>query len=472
LNDLLPVAEDRVLSTLNVDGSRRWLYPRVSIGRFLRARRWLAYALIAVFTLAPYLRWHGKPLILLDIPAREFTIGGFTFLPTDTLLLALFLVSVIVTIVLATALLGRVWCGWMCPQTVYMEFVYRPWERWLDGPPGPRHSPGKKATPGRTALKYLGFLLISAFLAHTFLAYFVGIERLAVWIRRSPLEHPTSFLVMLAVTGLMMFDFAYFREQTCLVACPYGRFQSVMLDRDSLIVSYDSNRGEPRNKPGRGAEPAEPKGDCIDCGFCQDTCPTGIDIRNGLQMECIACTQCIDACDRVMERLGKPRGLVRFSSQARMAGMTSRSWRPRVVVYPALLLVLLTAFTVVLLRKQPADVTLLRGLGTPFTELVPGQITNQIRIKIKNRTDESRAYEVAVIDEPTARLTMAANPVTVTARQSRTEALLIALPRAAFAGGTHDIRLRVSDGKQFRREFTYRLLGPVSGVHEPRGDDG
>jgi cytochrome c oxidase accessory protein FixG len=317
------------MSTMRDDGSRRWMYPRRSPGRFWHARRVLAYFLIAVFTLVPYIHVGGKPLVLLDIPARQFTILGFTFLPTDTVLLALLMVSGILGIALVTALLGRVWCGWMCPQTVYMEFLYRPIERLFDGPPGIRHTPGKKSSPLRKVLKYVVYLLFSAFLAHTFLAYFVGVKSLAVWVTRSPLEHPAAFLLMVGVTGLMMFDFSYFREQVCLVACPYGRFQSVMLDRDSLIVIYDPKRGEPRAKGRR--EEGDGLGDCVDCGMCTDTCPTGIDIRDGLQMECVNCTQCIDACDSMMERLGKPRGLIRFSSQARIAGESSRFLRPRVI---------------------------------------------------------------------------------------------------------------------------------------------
>ena len=226
-----------------------------------------------------------------------------------------------------TALAGRMWCGWMCPQTVYMEFVFRPIERFFDGPPGAGHRPGPKADDAADGWPSTRSIWRSPlYLAHTFLAYFVGVEELARWVRRSPLEHPISFLVMVVVTGLMMFDFSYFREQTCLVACPYGRLQSVMLDRDSLIVSYDPCRGEPRRKlrdrhDGGGAPSGA--GDCIDCGLCTDTCPTGIDIRDGLQMECVACTQCIDACDAVMTRIGKPKGLIRLSSQAAIAGTPS-----------------------------------------------------------------------------------------------------------------------------------------------------
>jgi cytochrome c oxidase accessory protein FixG len=450
---------ETVLSTLHEDGSRRWLHPRVSLGRFHRVRRILAWLLIAVFTLLPYLRVHGKPAILLDIAHREFTLVGFTFLPTDTVLLALFMVGVIVGICLVTAMLGRVWCGWMCPQTVYLEFVYRPLERLFDGPPGAHHTPGKKSNPLRKGLKYALFLFISAYLAHTFLAYFVGVEALAQWVRRSPVEHPVPFLVMLAVTGLMMFDFSYFREQTCIVACPYGRFQSVMLDRDSLIVSYDRRRGEPRGKRSRQSD-ENLRGDCIDCGMCTDTCPTGIDIRKGLQLECVACTQCIDACDHVMDRLGKPRGLIRMTSQARMEGAAGRWLRPRVILYPLIMTVLAVAFVVVLAHKQSADVTLLRGLGAPFNELSPGEITNQIRVKITNRGDADAAYHLQIVQPSAARLATVDNPFSVPHGQSRTAAVMITVPATLFHGGPCNMLLRITDGNQFSQEFPYRLLGP------------
>jgi cytochrome c oxidase accessory protein FixG len=457
-NDL-PAPESPVLSTLHEDGSRRWMHPRLSRGRFLRYRRIVAYVLIAIFTLVPYLQLNGKPLVLLNIPKREFTLLGFTFLPTDTLLLALAAVTTVVGIFLVTALFGRVWCGWMCPQTVYMEFLYRPIQRLFDGPPGPRHQPGKKKTPLRTVLKFATYLVISAFLAHTFLAYFVGVKELAQWVRSSPLEHPTAFLVMAFTTAAMMVDFAYFREQTCIVACPYGRFQSVMLDRNSLIVSYDPVRGEPRGKRGRRAD-TDKLGDCIDCGMCVDTCPTGIDIRNGLQLECIACTQCIDACDQVMTKLKKPTGLIRFSSQARIEGETGRLIRPRVLIYPAVMLVLLTGFGLALAGKQSADITLLRGLGKPFLELTPGEVTNQIRVKIKNRSGQDAEYKIEVVGDIPATITTSENPISVEANQSRMEPVSIAVPQSVFEDGKFDITLRISDGEDFSEEMTYRMLGP------------
>ena len=451
------------------DGSRRWLHPRLARGPYLRARRILAYVLIAVFTLVPYLKIHGKPAVLLDLPHREFTILGFTFLPTDTLLLALALITLILGICLVTALSGRVWCGWMCPQTVYMEFVFRPLERLFDGPPGAQHRPGRKRTRPRTAAKYALYLVVSAYLAHTFLAYFVGVEALAQWVRRSPLEHPVSFLVMLAVTGLMMFDFAYFREQTCIVACPYGRFQSVMLDRNSLIVSYDPMRGEPRGKLA-DRKAGSSHGDCIDCGGCTDTCPTGIDIREGLQLECIACTQCIDACDRVMARIGKPKGLIRLSSQAAIEGQPGRdpaahgARRLRIILYPALMLVLATAFLVVFCNKKSADVTILQGLGLPYIETSPGQITSQVQVIIENRSGRDAIYKIEIAGNAQAQFAHKPEVISLPAGRAVKTPVAIVVPAAAFERGLCNIQLRVSDDKTFQQDINCRLLGPIRPV--------
>jgi cytochrome c oxidase accessory protein FixG len=444
-----PPSPRMINSTWREDGARRWMYPRPSRGFWLTARRSVAYMLIAVFTLLPYLQIRGKPAVLLDLPNREFTLFGWTFLPTDTLLLALLMVSIVLGIFLVTAMFGRVWCGWMCPQTVYMEFLYRPLERLFDGPPGVRHSPGKRRTPARTVAKYAVYLLVSAFLAHTFLAYFVGVDNLVRWMRQSPMENPVPFLVMLGTTALMMFNFGYFREQTCIVACPYGRFQSVMLDPDSLIVSYDPRRGEPRGKGKHRERGGQRLGDCVDCGLCADTCPTGIDIRDGLQLECIACAQCIDACDRVMDRLSMSRGLIQFTSQARLEGARLRLLRPRLVLYPAVMLVLLTTLALVLANQQDAHVTLLRGPGLPFHELTPGEISNQVRVKIRNRSEQDAQYQIEIIGQQSARLMTENNPLTVASGQTEIQSLLIAVPRTAFYQGRYDIRLRITDGRRF-----------------------
>ncbi len=455
-----PAAVGRVLPTLNEDGSRRWIRPKPSPGKFWHRRRSVAYVLMFVFFIIPYLRMHGKPLVLLDLPRRQFTLFGTTFLPTDTLLLMFLLASIVITVFLLTALAGRVWCGWGCPQTVYMEFLYRPIERLFEGGRSGSLHMDKEHAHGqlhpRRLAKYAVYLVLSLFLAHTFLAYFVGIDRLVQWVQRSPLEHPTSFAVMAVTTFGIMADFTWFREQTCAVACPYGRWQSVLLDRQSLIVAYDKQRGEPR---GRGKDRAG-LGDCIDCGACVITCPTGIDIRDGLQMECIHCTQCADACDEIMARVGKPKGLVRYSSQATLDGEKPRRLRPRVVLYPGALAIMLGGFIFTLGTKPAADITVLRGLGAPYVVEPDGRIANQLRVKITNRSNADQVYRVRIDGADSTSMIAPDNPMSVASGQTAAMALFVMLPQSAFTAGGRDIAVHVTDGAGFDSAVPYHLVGP------------
>ena len=463
-----PVAVGRVLPTLNEDGSRRWIRPKPSHGTYAKARRAVGYGLMLVFFLIPHLRMGGKPIVLLDIPRRQFILFGTTFLPTDTLLLMLLAASIIIAIFLLTALFGRVWCGWACPQTVYMEFLFRPIERLVEGGRSGSLALDKQRSHfhPRRLLKYAIYVVLAVFLAHTFLAYFVGTEALAQWIRRSPAEHPTSFLVM-AGTALAIFgDFAYFREQTCLVACPYGRMQSVLLDRQSLIVAYDPTRGEPRMK---GKTRPDGAGDCIDCGACVTTCPTGIDIRDGLQMECIHCTQCADACDEIMTRVNKPKGLIRYSSRELLEGHKRHLIRPRTVLYPLALALFLGAFTYALATRDAADVTVLGGQGEPFTVQADGQIANQVRVKIANRTNADHDYRIELIGATAGSVVVPQNPLRVAAGESAVTPLFVLLPRSTFHDGEHRVTVRVSDGAGFTTNVAYRLVGPED---DDRGREG
>jgi len=454
-----PNAPGRVLSTLNEDGSRRWLRPKLSPGGFWRIRRVVAYALMVIFFLIPYLRMNGKPLVLLDVPHRQFTLLGYTFLPTDTLLFMLLLMSIAISIFLLTALFGRVWCGWACPQTVYMEFLFRPIERFFEG--GRSGSLSMDKAGGvhvRRLAKNAVYLLLALFLAHTFLAYFVGIQQLFHWVRQSPFEHPTSFLIMAGTTALIFFDFGYFREQTCLVACPYGRLQSVLLDRQSVIVGYDPIRGEPRAHQVKAR--AEGAGDCIDCGACVLTCPTGIDIRDGLQMECIHCTQCADACDAIMDKVGKPRGLVRYTSRDEVEGKPTRLLRPRVILYPAALAVAVGLLAFNLGTKADTDVTLLRGAGAPFTRQPNGSIVNQVRIKITNRKADERHYQLEVSGVEGASLIAPGNPVAVPGSRTVETSVFVVVPETSFLDDRLPAIIRVSDGAGFSIDIPFELVGP------------
>lgn len=477
-NPSLLEPEEQVLSTLEKDGSRRWLYPRLSKGRFLRRRRVVAYGLIALFHVLPFIKINGQPAILLDILNRRFHLFGITFLPTDTVLLALLILTVFLGIFLVTALLGRVFCGWACPQTVYFEFVFRPIERLFHGRAGRGGKPATPPAPWRTVAKYLVFFLLCLHLTHVFLAYFVGVEQLAQWSLGSPLNHPTAFAFILFVTAALMFHVCVFREQLCIVACPYGRLQSVMLDESSMIISYDEGRGEPRGKLGKlkrqalaeknkpeqertvGLDILQQHGDCIDCGACVVTCPTGIDIRKGLQLECIGCAQCIDACDAIMDRIGRPHGLIRYTSQNALKGKGIRMLRPRVVIYPLLVGVFFSLFLFALMNRAVADVTPMRGLGRPFVELASGEVLNQMRLKIVNRDRVARDYTLRVAEPAGVSASMQGGRVTLEPTQSQTVPVELTAPQAMFENGRLDVRLQVRDGQRVVAEETFQMKGP------------
>jgi cytochrome c oxidase accessory protein FixG len=450
-----PVPSQRVLPTLNNDGSRRWVRPKLYEGRFYKRRLWVGWGLIALFVLLPFARIGGKPVVLLDVPRREFVLFGTTFLPTDGVLLMLLMLSIFVSVFLISAILGRVWCGWACPQTVYMELVFRPIERLLEGSRGQQLKLDRDGPNRRRVLKLFIYGLLSIVVGNVFLAYFVGTDRLATWVTRSPFEHPAPFVIVLVTSALVFFDFAYFREQMCTVICPYARLQSVLLDKASLIVGYDAKRGEPR---GNGRSKG---GDCIDCKACVVACPTGIDIRNGLQLECIACTQCIDACDSVMDKVKKPRGLIRYAARSVFStGEPGRLLRPRVLVYSAFLVVLVGALLLTgRERTGSAEVTILRGIGAPFVEQGE-QIQNQLRIKIRNRAAEPRAFTLSLERAGESQLIAPENPVIVQPGEQVTAGAFVLSTPDVFERGVRDVQVVISDGSGFTKVLPYKLLGP------------
>ena len=455
----LPQLDERVLSTLNVDGTRRWMEPRDARGRFWRARLVVAVALIAVFTAIPWIRIGGKPPILLDVMTRQFTFFGTTFRPTETLLLAVLMLAIFVAVFLATAVLGRVWCGWGCPQTVYLEFVYRPIERLFLGAAYGRK--GVAVPAWRRLAMYAAYLAISAHLANTFLAYFVGTDRLTAWTMGSPAVHPVAFTVFAVTVGLMMFDFVFFREQLCTLVCPYGRFQSVLLDRDSLVIAYDRARGEPRAKAaerrvmeasGRAA------GDCIECTMCQQVCPTGIDIRNGLQLECIHCAQCVDACDEVMRKVGRPAGLIRYSTQNRIEHAGRRGFRYRLAVYPLLLAVLVAALIALLVHRQPVLVEQVRTLGSNFAVAADGAIETPIEMLVENRSDAERTVRVSGAGD--VEVVGGHAEVRVPAAEAATLAFTVRAPAATFGRGSRPGTVTVDDGVRAPHPVELTIAGP------------
>lgn len=476
-------SNEQVLSTLNADGSRRWLDPKPVEGKHRHNRKILAWILIVIFVALPHLRAGGRQLFLLDIMNGEFTLFGVMFLRTDTLLLALAAITIAVAVFLVTALLGRVWCGWACPQTVYLEFLFRPIARLFDGK-------GHKGLRGlfsylpsgiRTVLRW-GIVAILCFhLANTFLAYFVGSRTVFEWSLHGPWHHPAGFLFVMFITAAMIFNFGFFREQFCFIACPYGRFQSVLLDKQSLIVGYDKLRGEPRGKPGKkkrkadislpvietagSPEPPEPTalGDCVACNRCVSVCPTGIDIRDGLQMECIHCARCIDACNDVMAKVGRNLGLIRYSSQSVLEGNQPKFLRPRVIIYPLILLFVGGALLFMSVTHADADIRVVRGKGQPFYTLPTGEISNQIRVRVTNRTREPRSYSFETKAEgfhieSQETITDLAPSETASARL-----LIVAHPSVLVGkGGSLRFPIIIHDDAGFTASATSKFLGPLN----------
>jgi cytochrome c oxidase accessory protein FixG len=451
-----PIPTHRVLPTLNADGTRRRVRPRLYTGPRHSARRATAYALMVLFAAVPWIEISGKPLFLLDVPRREFVLAGSTYLPTDGVLLMLLMLAIFVAVFLVTALVGRGFCGFACPQTVYMEFLFRPIERLFEGRREDQMRIDRDGPNARRVAKNAVFFLISFVLANIFLSYFVGAKELLRWMQLSPFQHATPFLVVAVTTLLVFLDFAYFREQMCTVACPYARLQSVLLDKHSLVVGYDARRGEPRAK----GKPAPGRGDCIDCNACVAACPTGIDIRDGLQLECIACAQCADACDAIMDKIKKPRGLIRYGSETTFEQRSPpRLFRPRVLAYATLLVLLLGALVALGSSREAAEITVLRGVGAPFS--TRGElITGEVRVKIRNRTNAPQRYYLAVEGKSELQLVAPENPLEVAPSAQRTTTLFVSATASSFTQGTQAIEVVISDENGHQTRRPYRLLGP------------
>ena len=452
------------LAGLSREGERRWIDPTVVRGRWWRVRVGVGSGLVALFVGLPHLTIAGKPAVLLDLSQRQFTFVGVTLHPTDNLLLLVFGIGVIITLLLCTSVLGRVWCGYACPQTVYLELVFRPLESLIEGAAAMRRKrdagPWTADRAIRKGIKWGVYLVIGLILAHTFVAYFAGAD--AVWAQLGSLPGaPGSLAAPVGVVAAMMFvDFAIFREQMCTTACPYGRLQTVLYDADTSIVGYDEKRGEPRGKVKKGRD-AEPRGDCIDCGRCVRCCPTGIDIRDGLQMECVGCAQCVDACDGMMTRIGKPTGLVRYTSlRALTTGGRWRLWRPRVFVYLTILLVAYSAFWGLLLTRSSASAELLRGSRDPYRTLPSGQVANQLRVRFTNHRPEPQAFRVELLEPATGKLVVTQVPFDVEGHAVATLDIVAMVPRTTFQKGTAPARFRFTSDTGTDLEQAFVLLGP------------
>lgn len=386
------------VTTINENGSHFSPQPADVKGPFTVLRRWFGLVLLVVYVALPWIQINGYPALFFDLAHRRFHLFGLTFLAQD-LWLAFFVIAGLgLGLFYVTSLFGRLWCGWACPYTVFLEQIYRRIERWVDGDAAARRklqkAPWTKQKVVKRTIKHSLFVLVALIIANVFLSYFVSLSSLYEYVQRPPLENAKAFGVVMFLTLCLYFCFAWFREQFCIIMCPYGRIQSALTDDNTMVIGYDERRGEPR---GKGSDPDV--GDCVSCQRCVQVCPTGIDIRNGLQMECIGCAACVDACDTIMSRLGRPKGLIRYDSLVGFEGGKTRYLRPRVVVYSVALVLGFLAMIYMLsgLHSVFADVS--RMSGQPYYVTDEG-VRNQFKIRLMTKLNEATTFRIKLVDAP------------------------------------------------------------------------
>ena len=465
----LPVLQDdEIRSSINKDGSRNYVHPADVSGHFTTSRYAAFAVLIVIYLALPFIEIGGRPAVFLDVVHRRFYLFGAAFNAQDFWLVFFLLTGLAFVLIVLTTMFGRVWCGYACPQTVFLEGVYRRVERFIEGPRAQRlkrnAGPWTRDKVFRKTAKHLSFALLAIFMSHFFLSYFVSLPSLVEMIGKSPSVHPEAFAWMFVMSVVLYGNFAWFREQLCMIICPYGRLQSTMTDRDTLVVGYDALRGEPRGKKRRGkkGKDAAPKGDCIDCHRCVHVCPTGIDIRNGLQLECIGCFACIDACDTVMDKIGKPRGLVRYDSLNGLeGGERKKLLRPRLGLYLGVLPAWAVGMPFALQSHELFEANLLRPPGgVPFV-VDDGVVQNTVQVHVVNKTDAPRTFLLVGASDD-LELVVPMPEVTLPGGQSRHVPLLARLPRESLRPG-QEIRVEVRTEGEPTKVLAAPFLGPGGG---------
>lgn len=387
------------LATVDDKGKRIWVYPKMPFGKYFNKRAMVSFFLVAFLFTGPFIKISGEPLLLFNIFERRFVLLGQVFWPQDFYLFAIGLITFVVFIILFTVVYGRVFCGWICPQTIFMEFVFRRIEYVIEGDYTAQRKLDKEPLNTRKVIKkttkHILFIAVSAVIMHTFMAYLIGIEQTWEIMQSSPQANPGGFTAMIVLTGLFYGVFSRMREQVCTTICPYGRLQGVLLDKNSMVVAYDYKRGEDRGKLRKNQDRAENGlGDCIDCKQCVFVCPTGIDIRNGTQLECVNCTACMDACDNIMDKISKPKGLIRYDSEEGIKEDKPFTFTKRMMAYTVVLVLLISLSGSQLLLRSDLDTTIMRTPGVLYQKRDDGTVTNLYNLKIINKTNRQMSIEL------------------------------------------------------------------------------
>lgn len=449
------------VSTVEADGRRKWVYPLQTNGVWTRRRELVAWLLIAFLFVVPWTKMAGNQTIQLNFFEGKLHFFGLTLWANENIVVLGFIFFFMASILTLTAVLGRVFCGWACPMPVFLEFVFRPIERLIEGQGAAQrkfHSLSFRKRFPKSAFKLLIFAIISLLIANTMVAYVHGREVVLQMIYEGPFVNWWAFVGMLIVFGLVFFQFSWFREQMCTFVCPYGRLQSLLLDKDSIIVAYDINRGEPRGKVGQA------EGDCVDCKQCVRVCPTGIDIRNGLQLECLHCTACMDACDDIMAKLNRKQGLIRYQTENEVEGLPRRVLRPRLAIYAALMVLasgLMWGFGA---ERTNLHATIHREFSSQVFTIDPeGRVVNAVRVHLRNRTDSRKALQIVAKAPAALEVVVPEGSISLSGAEKRTVHLLLKLPKETFqkAAGKIPVQLSVlgADDKPF--VLNTEIFGPL-----------
>ena len=454
------------IATVDERGKRIWIYPKKPKGRYHTWRAIVSVVLLVLLFAGPFVNINGHPLILLNIFERKFVLFGQAFWPQDFFLFVLAMITLFVFIILFTVIYGRVWCGWACPQTIFMEMVFRKLEYLIEGDANRQRkldkSPWNFNKIWRKTVKHLLFVLIAVLIGHLVMAYLIGVDDVKQIVTKPPTENLAGFLGLVAFSGVFYGVFARFREQACIAVCPYGRLQGVLLGKESIVVAYDWIRGEPRKKLKKN-QPDNDAGDCIDCKLCVHACPTGIDIRNGTQLECVNCTACIDACDDVMTKINKPTGLIRYDSDEGIRTGKKFKFNARVAGYSVVLTLLLCAFGFLLASRTDVETTVLRVPGMLYQDQPDNRISNLYNIQFVNKTFDPINLEVILEDQSEGTIKKVGERALLVPPNEKTEGVFfVELPKESLTGANTKITLGIYQDDLRIDQIKTNFLGPIN----------
>lgn len=459
------------IATINEEGKRAWVFPKKPSGSYYEYRKYVSYVLLAFLFAAPFVKINGNQFLMFNVLERRFNIFGFPFWPQDFHLFVISMIIGVIFIALFTVAFGRIFCGWMCPQTIFMEMVFRRIEYWIDGDRGAQIKLDRQAWDAekirKRTLKWFIFFVISFLIANVFLAYIIGSDRLIRYITDGPIQHLSTLVSLLIFTAVFYFVFAWFREQVCIIACPYGRMQGVLLDNKSIVVAYDHKRGEAENgrKKWRKNEDREALGygDCIDCFQCVNVCPTGIDIRNGTQLECVNCTACIDECDTIMEKVNLPKGLIRYASEDEIVKKAKFKFTPRLKGYTAVLTILTGLLVGMLFLRNDLEANILRLPGQLYEHKDGNIISNVYTFKLVNKTTEDVEQVSFKLLSHKGEIKLVRNEAfTVPAQNLSEGTLFIEINNAAIKSDKEKIKVGIYSGDELVETTMTAFLAPRS----------